>query len=98
MHARAALLALARDKGVRYLHESAVMDGVPIDLVVSTWLGCIFQITLPLTSAPTPTLTITPTLTQTLTLTRRAHLLHLGGRLPSRRRACPRPEPACPPP
>ena len=29
VHARAALLALARDKGVRYLHESAVMDGVP---------------------------------------------------------------------
>jgi len=29
VHARAALLALARDKGVRYLHESAVMDGMP---------------------------------------------------------------------
>jgi hypothetical protein len=29
VHARAALLALARHKGVRYLHESAVMDGVP---------------------------------------------------------------------
>ena len=43
VHAHAALLALARDKGVRYLHESAVMDGVPIDLVVSTWLGCIFR-------------------------------------------------------
>lgn len=29
VHARAALLALAQEKGVRYLHESAVMDGVP---------------------------------------------------------------------
>ena len=29
VHARASLLALARDKGVRFLHESAVMDGVP---------------------------------------------------------------------
>ena len=36
VHARAALLALARDKGVRYLHESAVMDGVPI---FSSWAG-----------------------------------------------------------
>ena len=36
VHARAALLALACDKGVRYLHESAVMDGVPI---FSAWAG-----------------------------------------------------------
>jgi homoserine dehydrogenase len=34
VHHRDALLALASEHGVRYLHESAVMDGVPI---FSTW-------------------------------------------------------------
>ena len=36
VHARASLLALAAERGRRYLHESAVMDGVPI---FSTWAG-----------------------------------------------------------
>ena len=36
VHQRAALLALAAAHGVRYLHESAVMDGVPI---FSAWRG-----------------------------------------------------------
>jgi homoserine dehydrogenase len=36
VHHRAALLSMATSSGVRYLHESAVMDGVPI---FSTWRG-----------------------------------------------------------
>ena len=39
VHARAALLALARHKGVRYLHESAVMDGVPLGVGLGLGLG-----------------------------------------------------------
>ena len=36
VHHRAALLAAARASGRRYLHESAVMDGVPL---FSAWRG-----------------------------------------------------------
>ena len=87
VHARAALLSLARDKGVRYLHESAVMDGLPQPNPNPSPNRSPNRNPDP---RPHPQI---PPLTQTLT--RRAHLLHLGGRLPSRRRACPRPEPAC---